>query len=73
MQAQDSRIATIVRENEFDSVTVHNPNESLPEDIMPNFVDAAVACKAFAQMRMQPYFIAATLPSAEANGVEDSL
>jgi hypothetical protein len=73
LQTQESRVAAIIRENEFDGVTVCNPNKALSEDAMPDFVDTVVACKTFAKMGVQPYFVAAAFPSTKANGVEDSL
>jgi hypothetical protein len=73
LQTQDSRVATIIRKNEFDGIAVRNPNKLLPEDIMPDFVDTIITYKAFTQMKVQPYFVAAAFPSSEANWVEDRL
>ena len=73
LQAEDSRIAAVVGQDKFNGVTIRDPDEPLTEDVVSDLIYAVVACEAFAQMRVQPYFIAATLPSAKANGVEDSL
>jgi hypothetical protein len=73
LQTQDSRVAALLRENEFDGVTVHNPNKTLRKDVMSDFVDTVVACETLAKMGVQLNFVSAAFPSTKANGVEDSL
>jgi hypothetical protein len=72
LQTKNSRVATLVGQQELDGITIRNPDKTLTKDIVSDFIYTVIACKAFTQMRMQPNFVPAALLSPKSNRMEDS-
>ncbi len=71
LKAENSRIGTIRRKDEFDPIAVSCPYKLLPKEHMATLVDQSVTGKTLAEMGVETNFITAAPPSTKSNQMED--
>ena len=70
LKPQDGGVLPVVGQDEFDRVTVRHPSKSLAETHMAAFIDTPIAGEAFAQVGMQPFFVATCPTAAECDWMQ---
>ena len=69
---QNGGVATFVGQNEFNCITIGDPDKPLAKEHVAAFVDGVITSKSLAEMGMKPYLITAGSTSPEADWVENS-
>ena len=68
LKPQNGRVATVVRQDEFDCIAIGYPNEAMAVAQVMAFVDRPVPSETFAEMGVQSCFVSSSSSRTERDG-----
>jgi hypothetical protein len=72
LEAQDSRVLPIIREDALECITIHHPDKPLAEGHVTAFIDGVITQECLSQMWMEALFFTTYMASSKSNQVKQS-